>query len=51
MICESCEKDLGGHSAYCPENLLSPMKNRWRECVCYVHTCWDEKARRGGAKK
>ncbi len=45
MICNTCEKDLGGHSRYCPEN---PVKasTKWDECVCYVHTCYDAKARR-----
>lgn len=44
MICDSCEKDLGGHHRYCPEN---PARgHKWSECVCFVHTCYDAKALR-----
>ncbi len=45
MICQSCEKDLGGHKIYCPEN-PAKAEIKWTECVCYVHSCWNEKARR-----
>ena len=56
MICDNCEKELGGHSIYCPKN---PAKDKdghkWDECVCYVHTCYDAKALRAaknaGGKK
>ena len=44
-ICPSCEKDLGGHSIYCPKN-PAETRTKWKECVCFVHTCWDAKARR-----
>lgn len=45
MTCESCEQDLGGHRRWCPESPITET-HKWAKCVCYVHTCWDEKARR-----
>lgn len=52
MICDMCEKELGGHSLYCPENPKSVTEewmrpgHKWSHCVCFVHTCYDAKALR-----
>lgn len=51
-ICQSCEKDLGGHRIWCPKNPAKAYPDggeavkKWTECVCFVHTCWDAKAAR-----
>ena len=51
-ICSSCEKNLGGHSMFCPENntLMKSSYKKWNECVCFVHTCYDAKAIRAKSK-
>lgn len=47
MICDTCERDLGDHLIYCPENPRgSKDVVKWDKCMCYIHTCFDAKAKR-----